>query len=205
MPLHSLFATYRQLENQMTNSLAQTLGRHTELATEFVAHFTSQRFGVDARVDTQARPREMTRWYPNLVETPDATRPDAWIVSASGAVAIESKAEMDALRMDQLLGHCRRLPDRGSLLILTPDRAEPSTVGVVRKRVSPTLEVVWRSWADVYAWASAAAARTKNPAASLLLQGLRSYLETLDMIGFAGIDLPEGYDYVRASDPSRAC
>src|SRR5437016_2385716 len=104
MPLYTLFASYKQLENQLTNALAQTLGRDTTtLAVDFAAHFTKQTLdGPRVQVSAQARPREMALWDPDLAETPYPTRPDAWLSDSTRSVAIESKVVPGGADLAQL-------------------------------------------------------------------------------------------------------
>jgi hypothetical protein len=191
MKLPNLFDPYEQPENQVTNALLQTLGREPALTKDFVVHLLGCRSKGESGVSIQLRPSEV-----KTATSRHASIPDGWIVADDLVVAIESKIVSGSVTSSQISRHVSQIPAPGMLLILSPDQDEPAVLREVPR--PPGVEIVWRSWRDVHSWTREARRRNKGKVAPLLLENLKEYLEMMEIVGFTGIDLAEGYEYPRA-------
>jgi hypothetical protein len=128
---------------------------------------------------------------------------------------IESKVEPGALDIDQLRRHLvnakRHFPGyRRVLLLVSPDSADKSAIGVPRLRRQLDVRILPVRWSDIHEWASKHLRRAvhhrSSATSTFLTRQLIEFLRRRDWMGFQGFpaDWPEEYRISEAREHLKA-
>lgn len=202
--LHSIYDQYSNEENRLTHALLHTIGSSRWLFARFLKDIV----GVSAlqrketyEISTQKVPFSHGDSDVKEIES----IPDAWIVDGSSnlGVVIEVKNKKNSLRFNQLRGHANRVADYQDqyLLAITPDLKEPAKIEELKRKESRKLNIVWRSWDDVYNWLTQLATKMAagKPKEAFLVYSMQGYLERRsEVLGFQGLKFPNGFSVVDA-------
>lgn len=145
--LRNIFDQYSQLENRVTHALAHALVSERFLARDFLQWATGHHSVGDPLIVVQDRKGGGD-------SIPDMTLRD----TAGYLCVVENKLRPDTVTTEQLTSHSERVrpvdQQGGSILVITPDSAEPSKVQEVRLT---GVDVYWCTWQAVYEWIMAKA------------------------------------------------
>ena len=202
--LHPLYDQYSNDENRLTHALLHTIGSSQLLFSRFlkdIVGISSFSARETYEISTQKVPFQHGDNDAKDIES----IPDAWIVDGSSklAIAIEVKDKKNSLRLNQLRGHANRIIDyqHQYLLAITPDLSEPDKIEELKRKERTKLNIVWRSWDEVYRWLMELAGKrvTRNEKESFLVSSMQEYLERRSkVLGFRGIKFPHGFNVLEA-------
>ena len=204
--LHPLYDQYSNDENRLTHALLHTIGSSQSLFSRFlkdIVGISSFSARETYEISTQKVPFQHGDNDAKDIES----IPDAWIVDGSSklAIAIEVKDKKNSLRLNQLRGHANRIIDyqHQYLLAITPDLSEPDKIEELKRKERTKLNIVWRSWDEVYRWLMELAGKrvTRNEKESFLVSSMQEYLERRrEVLGFQGIHFRSVFNVSEAKD-----
>lgn len=191
--LNPLYDQYSNEENRLTHALLHTIGSSRWLLTRFLKNIVGVKSPLGREtyeISTQKVPFSQGDNDPQEIKS----IPDAWIIDGVSriGVAIEVKDRENSLTRDQLDKHKKRIEsyEHPYLLVITPDLQKPSLIVNMQREVEKHLNVVWRSWDEIYRWLLEIpiARSSKKEKDKFLITSMREYLERRrDVLGFQGI------------------
>ena len=202
--LHPLYDQYSNEENRLTHALLHTIGSSEWIFSRFLKDFLGLRV-LSAReiyeISTQKIPFSHGD---NALEQVESI-PDAWIADGSSklGIVIEVKNKKNALRLGQLQRHANRITGykHQNLLVITPDLQRPNKIIEMERKAGKNLNVIWRSWNDVYSWLTELpiTKSTKREKETFMTISMREYLERRsEVLGFQGIKFQGGFNVLDA-------
>lgn len=130
----SIFSTYSTGENRVTSSILAVLKYLSLQRTERLLGAIMEQSEFEL-VHFQNQPARGGEGIPDA------------IISSSSRILIETKIRRDAVKMEQLKRHVKRLDAREAmqfLLLLTPDESRPNVIDILADK-----RVVWASFASL--------------------------------------------------------
>jgi len=136
--------------------------------------------------------------------------PDAWIINETQnlGIAIEVKDRKNNIRISQLKSHANRISgyDHPYLLAITPDLHTPDKIIRLRKTDFTNLQIIWKSWDEIYRWLKHLLNKPSNASRDeFLLTSMIEYLERRrEVLGFQGIKFSKGFNVDEAKEILRS-
>ena len=202
--LNSLYDQYSNQENRLTHALLHTIGSSQSLFSRFLKDIVVVS-SFSARETYEISTQKVPFSHGDNDAKDIESIPDAWIVDGSSklGIAIEVKDKKNSLRLNQLRGHANRIADyqHQYLLAITPDLSEPDKIEELKRKERTKLNVVWRSWDEIYRWLMELAGKrvTRNEKESFIVASMKEYLERRsEVLGFQGIKFPDGFNVLEA-------
>jgi len=198
--LHPLYDQYSNDENRLTHALLHTIGSSSLLLSRFLKNIIgiSCNFsGGIFEISTQKVPNAHGDNDQEKVES----IPDAWIINEQKGIgiAIEVKDVKNNIRISQLSKHAARIHDykKQYLLVITPDLKRPVKIDVLKSKEQQKLNIVWRSWDEIYRWLSKLkkSQLSKRKKDEFLLKSMQEYLDRRrEVLGFQGVKFDKGFN-----------
>lgn len=198
--LNCIYDQYSNQENRLTHALIHTIGSSRWLFSKFLKDIVRVS-ELPARENYEISTQKVPFSHGDREAEEIESIPDAWIVDMSGnlGVAIEVKDKKNSLRLNQLRGHADRIADYRNryLIVITPDLRGPDKIEELRREKQTSLNIVWKSWDQVYSWLAQLAGKrlSGRPMEAFLISSMLEYLERRnDVLGFRGIKFPHGFN-----------
>lgn len=187
--LRNIFDQYSQQENHLTNSLLLVLDRNKNLLRSILKKF-------DIDIGGKKNINLLSQVAPRTIEERSSI-PDGFIYTDDYdfCIGIETKIESNALRKGQIRGHLKQLSqyDKSYLLVLTPDKDEPSIITTLKKDHKNLKFISWITLLELMA--KIGHDKGKNEIGKFVYDEFMSNVERhYHMTPFTGFNFREGYD-----------
>ena len=196
--LNSIYDQYTNDENRLTHALMHTIASSDKIFIAFLKNFlpikSAYKSGI-YEISTQKVPFN----HGDDIDEKIESIPDGWIINEKNnfGIAIEVKDKSDNIRLDQLKSHCNRIKsyEHPYLVVITPDINKPSKLETFDNIDFQNLEIIWKSWGEVYWWLKKIRNKDSDDKDSFLITSLIEYLERRrEVLGFQGIDFERGFN-----------